>query len=632
MNEPSLAERARYAFDNTLSRDPIALIGWLALVSVAVILVVAVIVTLAGIAPEGSSRLGLAEAAWMSLMRTLDSGTMGGDLGWGFRFAMLAVTLGGIFVISTLIGVLTSGIEEKLGAMRKGRSRVIESNHTVILGWSQQIFSILSELVIANANQRRPSIVVLADRDKVEMEDEIRDQVGATGRTRIVCRTGSPIELSDLEIVGMRAARSIILLAPEVDDPDSNVIKTILAITNSPDRRPMPYHIVAEIRDSRNLEVARMVGRDEVELVLVGNLVSRIIAQTCRQSGLSVVYTELLDFGGDEIYFKAEPALTGQTFGEALLAYEDSAVIGLRPQGGSPQLNPPMETRLQDSDQLIAISEDDDTIRLSGITELNIPEAAIRFRQAMSPAPERTLLLGWNWRAPSLINELDHYVAPGSEVAVLADHPGGEEEIARECAGVKNQTVHVRQGDTTDRRALDDLGVETYDHVILLCYSDTLEAQQADARTLVTLLHLRDIADRGGYDFSIVSEMLDVRNRALAEVTRADDFIVSDRIVSLMLSQVSENKQLNAVFADLFDPGSSEIYLKPASEYVALGEPVNFYTVVESARRRGQVAFGFRLGAESGDPAKSYGVRLNPDKSAAITFAEGDKVVVLAEE
>ena len=126
--------------------------------------------------------------------------------------------------------------------------------------------------------------------------------------------------------------------------------------------------------------------------------------------------------------------------------------------------------------------------------------------------------------------------------------------------------------------------------------------------------------------------MLDVRNRALAEVTRADDFIVSDRIVSLMLSQVSENKQLNAVFADLFDPGSSEIYLKPASEYVALGEPVNFYTVVESARRRGQVAFGFRLGAESGDPAKSYGVRLNPDKSAAITFAEGDKVVVLAEE
>ncbi len=565
-------------------------------------------------------------------MRTLDAGTMGGDTGWPFRIVMLLVTLGGIFVISALIGVLNTGLDAKLEELRKGRSRVIESNHTVILGWSQQIFSILSELVIANANQRRPSIVILANRDKVEMEDEIRDQVGATGRTRIVCRTGSPIELSDLEIVGLRAARSIILLAPEGDDPDSSVIKTILAITNSPDRRPKPYHIVAEIRDSRNLEVARMVGRDEVELVLVGDLISRIIAQTCRQSGLSVVYTELLDFGGDEIYFHAEPSLTGKTFGEALLAYEDSAVIGVRPRGGAAQLNPPMETRLQDGDQLIAISEDDDTIRLSGITELNVREGAIRVREAAPPAPERTLILGWNWRAPSIINELDHYVAPGSEVAVLADSPGAEAEIGERCADLKHQRVTFRLADTTDRRTLDGLGVETYDHVILLCYSDTLEAQQADARTLVTLLHLRDIAERGGHDFSIVSEMLDVRNRALAEVTRADDFIVSDRIVSLMLSQISENKHLNAVFTDIFDPEGSEIYLKPAGDYVALGEPVNFYTVVESARRRGGVAFGYRLRGESGDPGKSYGVHINPDKSAAITFAEGDKVVVLAEE
>ena len=65
--------------------------------------------------------------------------------------------------------------------------------------------------------------------------------------------------------------------------------------------------------------------------------------------------------------------------------------------------------------------------------------------------------------------------------------------------------------------------------------------------------------------------MLDLRNRALAEVTRADDFIVSDRMTSLLLSQVAENKHLKAVFDDLFDPEGSEIYLRPASEYVAAG-------------------------------------------------------------
>ena len=38
--------------------------------------------------------------------------------GWLFRIVMLAVTIGGIFIVSTLIGVLSSGIEGKLDQLR----------------------------------------------------------------------------------------------------------------------------------------------------------------------------------------------------------------------------------------------------------------------------------------------------------------------------------------------------------------------------------------------------------------------------------------------------------------------------------------------------------------------------------
>jgi hypothetical protein len=142
---------------------------------------------------------------------------------------------------------------------------------------------------------------------------------------------------------------------------------------------------VAEIRDPRNLEVAQLVGGDEVELVLVGVLVSRTVAQTCRQSGLSVVHSELLDFAGDEIYFQEEPALVGKTFADALLAYEDSAVIGLHSRAGTPKLNPPMATVIGPGDQVIAISGDDDTVILSGRTELGIRQDAIRLAPARQP-------------------------------------------------------------------------------------------------------------------------------------------------------------------------------------------------------------------------------------------------------
>jgi ion channel POLLUX/CASTOR len=125
--------------------------------------------------------------------------------------------------------------------------------------------------------------------------------------------------------------------------------------------------------------------------------------------------------------------------------------------------------------------------------------------------------------------------------------------------------------------------------------------------------------------------MLDDRNRELAEIARADDFIVSDRLVSLMMCQVAENKEYSAVFAELIDPEGSELYLNPADEYVEPGVPLSFYTVVEAARRRGEVAVGYRTKSEADDARKSYGLRLNPAKSRRITFAKGDSVIVLAE-
>lgn len=631
MNQPAFRDRLRYAFDNSMAKGPIALIGWLAVVSVAIIAVMATIVTLLGISPGDGEPINFFEAFWLGMMRTLDAGTMGGDTGWGFRLAMFAVTLGGVFVISTLIGVLTSSVEDKIESLRKGRSQVLETGHTVILGWSEQVFTIVSELVIANENQRRPSIVILGDKDKVDMEDALKERLGSFKNTRVVCRTGQPIDMSDLSIVSLATSKSIIILSPENDDPDSHVIKTLLAITNQPQRRAAPYHIVAEIRNPDNLEVAQLVGRAEVELVLVGDLIARVTAQTCRQSGLSVVYTELLDFGGDEIYFKDEPTLVGKTFREALLAYDDSAVIGLHPAGGTPQLNPPMDTRLTAGDRLIVIAGDDDTIKLSGRSDYQINAAAIQAQPILPAAPERTLILGWNWRAPAIIRELDNYVASGSTLTVVADEAFGPREADRSSADLKRQTVTYQAGRTTDRRLLESLKIAQYQHVILLCYAE-LEPQAADARTLITLLHLREISERSGYAFSIVSEMLDIRNRNLAEVTRADDFIVSDKLVSLMLTQISENKALGPVFTDLFDPAGSEIYLKPAANYVKLGEPLNFYTVVLAARQRGEVAFGYRRLAEAGDAAKSYGVVVNPTKSERVTFTERDHIIVLAED
>ena len=421
MHKISIGQKVRYHFDNLMAKGTIALIGWLGLASLGLVTIAGIILTIAGFSQDDSEALGFVEATWESLMRTLDPGTMGGDTGWGFRITMLFVTLGGIFIVSTLIGVLASGISGKLDELRKGHSFVVEKGHTLILGWSEKIYPIISELLIANENQKHPVIVILGHKDKVEMEDEISSKIPDTKNTRIICRSGSTIDLNDLEIVNPHDSRSIIILSQDGSDPDISVIKTILALTNNPNRREEPYHIVAEISDNKNKEVAEMIASGEVTLVHTEDLISRVIAQSCRQSGLSIVYTELLDFDGDEIYFQDEPSLAGKTLKEAIMSYEDSAVIGIRFNDGTIRMNPPMDTKFSAGDKVVAISKDDDTIKLNGIANPDINPGAISSGAEKKADIEHTLILGWNNKACTIARELDNYLASGSTLTITAE-------------------------------------------------------------------------------------------------------------------------------------------------------------------------------------------------------------------
>ncbi len=626
------AARLRYAFDKSMAGGAIALIGWLALISLVVIVCAGIIIALTGIAPDGKEPMGFIEGAWESLMRTMDAGTIGGDEGWSFRGVSFVVTIAGVFVFSALIGVISSGLEEKLDELRKGRSRVLEKDHTIILNWSPSVFDIIKELVIANQSRRKPRIVIMAARDKVEMEDEIAAKVGDTRNTRIVCRSGDPTDLYDLSIVNPQTSRSVIVLSPDGEDADSQVIKTVLALVNDPNRRQEKYVIAAEIRDASNADVARIVGGSETQLVLADDLISRIVVHTSRQAGLSAVYSELLDFDGCEIYTLSQPDLAGKTFGSAVLAYQDCTLIGLRNTAGEIELNPNPNRVIGEQDQVVIIAEDDDSIHTwSG--DMGIDKSAIRPIVKRARVPERTLVLGWNRRGKVIVAELARYVAPGSLVTIAASTPEFETDIAALDMPPASMIVEHQVIDTSSRPALDALDIPSYDHVLVLGYSDNMSAQAADTRTLITLLQLRKIGETAGKHISVVSEMIDVRNRELAEVTRAEDFVVSNKLVSLMLAQASENESMASIFEELLDEEGSEIYMRPIADYIDIARPVNFFTVALSALRRGEVAIGYRRQrADDADLRNLGGVVVNPRRNEPVSFSEADMVIVLAQD
>lgn len=606
----------------------------LLLLVVTLVLIVVIAIAYALLTPDA----GFGNSFYTTVLRLLDPGVVADDSPQQLNIIpLLTATLLGLFVISVLIAIVNSGVMNRLGELRKGKSKVMEEDHTVILGWSFQVFPIIEELCIANANQKKGTIVVLANEDKVKMQDAIKLHVGDTGVTKVVCRSGDPIDIHDLAIANLDEAKSIIITAPDTSDPDSQVIKTILAITNNPNRIPREkkkYHVVAEIRDPKNVSIAKIAGKDEVELVVFDHLISRITAQTCRQPGLSVVFTELLDFSGDEIYFQEEKKLTGKTFVEAMFSYDTSTIIGLRKRDGSILIKPSFDTVIEEGDKVIAVSEDDDTVVLSGIKNYKVDTTSLVINTDFSPQPpESTLIIGWNRRGHLIVNELDKYVAPGSKIDILSYQSETDTDVREYCSDVKNAKLNTFYGDTSNRKILDKLEIAKYDHIIVLSQEEKYGIQSSDAKTLSTLLHIRDIGDHTEHSYSIVSEMLDDRNRELAEITHTDDFIVSVKLDSLMLTQISENRELKEIFEALFSSGGPAIYIRPVEDYVQLDRAVNFYTVVEAARQHNEIAIGYKLQNKdklsTDEMILAHGVVVNPVKSHEVFFTKGDKLIIL---
>ncbi|MFE5674904.1 NAD-binding lipoprotein [Streptomyces erythrochromogenes] len=659
----SLRLRLQYRFDNLVAGGTTPLIGWLALACLAVVVPASAVLVWADRAapPTASGRL---TAVWVSVGQTLKlGGAVGPPL---YVLASVTLALVALLFVSTLVSLITTGINGRILALRRGHSTVLEAGHTVVLGWSDQILPVVSELVAANANQRRSAIAVLAPRDKVDMEDEVATGLGGTGRrsggagaTRIICRSGPTTDPTALARVSPQTSKAVLVLPPDGDSGDAHVVKTLLAL-DAVLPRPRGTVVVAAVRDSRNHLTAKLAAGPGGHVLCADEIIARLLVQTARQPGLSLVYQDLLDFDGDEFYTAAAQGLAGRAFGEALLAFTTSSVVGLLHADGRVVLNPDPGTEIGADDRIVLVSADDDT----AVPEPAGPwvdEDAIVTARPRSRFAERLLLLGWNRRAPLVVEQLDEFVSPGTTLDVVALGDGVTLRAAAEAAAARNRLeVAFYSGDITDPDVLAKLDVPSYDSVIVIGETDreTMTAPEpaaattapatatapdtappafapepgsaTDDRTLVTLLHLRAIGEAAGCELPLTTEMSDDGNRLLAPARAGADFIVSGRLISLLMTQISESGHLADVFEELFRAEGSEFYLRPVADYVRTDREVAFATVVESARRRRECAVGYRLRARAAT-APSYGVRLNPDKRQRVRFGEHDWVVVLAE-
>lgn len=622
---PTRGERLRYRFDNSLFRSPASFLWWLAL--------------------GAGATTGIASLVWVGVQPREDRSAVQGFFDqffdsfnviffgngpsmatWTDRAFSLVCWVISTALMATIIAVISNLISERMEELKKGKSRILESNHTLILGWSSRIFPILQQLSVANENLKDPLIVIFAEMDRELMDSEISSRVGDMGKTRIVTRTGDPSNPRDLERAAVSTARSIIILDDD-DSGDAAIVSTVLSIRAcAPDSR---VTIVAEIDELDHAAALSHATDGQLKAVQSQDVIARVTAQASRQPGLAAVVLDLLDFEGDEIYFTDASELVGKTYGDALVAFDNASVIGIFGNAGV-ALNPAPSTVFEAGDKVIAVAQDDDKVIFTGLRDDLAEVKAARMVGEVAPSPEHIMVIGWSEMGQAVLTELAQFLVAGSSIHIVANPELVDTSKLSGLAFGK-----IKAAFTPHIGGIEDLTTvaskRKYDEIIVLGYRGSVSVREADAHTMLTMLLLNKLfAEEGnGVDPTrLVAEILDSRRSELARVASADDLVVSDNLAALMIAQISENPELAPVFADLFDADGSSVNVKPVETYASLGSTVTFGELVAAARSRGESAIGYRIAGIAKSDAAS-GVRMNPTKTSQFTLEAGDGLVVI---
>ena len=544
----------------------------------------------------------------------------------------IILMLTGLFISAIVIGFVTNNIRERIDSIRRGSSKIIETNHQIILGWSSGVSLLIRELLLANENNKNSNIVVMDQKDSIKMTgDLMRMFPKRKDYEKVIAREGSTFDRYYLDFINIDDAKSIIINHSD----DMQTIKSLAAIVNNPNRRNKKYNVVTKINTRKNYNLARIIGGEESQVLFFGDMLARIDAQTCLQSGLANVYLELVNFDGDEIYFHHEPSLEGKTYRDAVLAYDTSSIIGIVREGDI-IINPNFTDKIMPKDLLIAISQDDDTVVMNDVIFNKVHNKdKILKGIAKKSRVEKIYIVGKSegelQRALVICDQLVQYLDDGSEIVFINDEDDTN-KLIQDISGTKDIKISSIYGDIRSRDFLDSQDFKDEDIILILSpFNGMNNVDECDATTLYTLINLRDIQAKSRKNFKLVTEIIDSKNSEIFQSERNDDYLLSEVIVQSMLVQIAENPFLGKFFEQLTSVDGTEIYFRPIKDYIDISEPIDFYSLCESAGFKGETAIGYQISKKKELSSLNAGVNINPNKSEARLYGKKDKIIVFSQ-
>ncbi len=588
-----------------------------------------------------------ADHVWGTYLQMTDPGNMNYDNKTSAIVKVSTIISGfiGVVIFSTFIAFLTASIQKTIYEFRKGITKVIEENHTLILGWNERVLDIISELILANESQQKACIVILADFDKEAMDDRIYKNIPNAKTTYIATRKGNAASLNQLQRVSAEKAKSVIILAQcadnaspeELEASDNYAMKVIMAlIAAQGGKNKIP--VIAEIFSQEKRNLISFLKDDKIISVDSWQMLGKLLFQTSLTSGLERVFYEILSFAGSELYFYKAAWSKNIRFYDLAYHFTDGVPMGIQRKGERLILRPKEDYLLQADDEILILAHDDSSIHYQQ-QALYQPRSLSLRAERLTRHPRRTLILGWHHIGITYIRSAASYLMEGSSFDVmLRDTAYKSMQQIREMQHEYPQlNIKITEQDPLCYDFLNAIQPFTYDQVLILSQKESeISPEKIDAETLMILLMMRKILSEGQLNntrTTIITQVLNSENQELLAQTEADDFIASNKLITMMLAQMSEQPRMKKLYDDIFQSEGSEIYVKPAKLYFDEEQlEVTFADLIALAQKRKEICLGIRIGSLAFSPSMNFGIRLNLPKDRKFTITHKDYLVVLAED
>ena len=320
----------KYKFDRALEKSFLNLVLFLFIVSVVGIILLSIVFYILYLLQIVTLEGKFLTFVWNTFGYFIDVGTIAAEgysdnTAWD-KFLKIFITIFGVIIFSTFIGIVSQAISDRVELLRSGNGPVYENDHIIIFHFTRKLIPLLQELFQAfEDHQYKTSIVVVSKYLPFEAQSKVESYLNIPKNVNLIFRTGYAWQKKIPFIINLQEAKELILLKPDIDEEFRNIedcdievgkgITTLLESSHfnrsktnviceffTKQKSELYRHYVSDIlKEDSNTNIKK--SKNKILFIEVEDCRANLISQAIITPDVLEIYDEIFSYTGSDIYF-----------------------------------------------------------------------------------------------------------------------------------------------------------------------------------------------------------------------------------------------------------------------------------------------------------------------------------------